>query len=230
MARAPTKDVRRQQLIDATISAIARRGFARTTLADIAKEAGVSYGVVSFYFRSKDALLLATLEHLAQEYEAFWKEAVRRAGASPAARLDAIIEADFHPAIASRKKIPVWYAFWSEARSRPAYRKLCAELEYAYYRQTCDLCRQIVEEGGYDGLDPHAVAVGLNAMINGLWLDFQIRPANLDREEAKCACRSYLAAVFPAEFAERVRAVPSSSAPSAGEYASAVQSLGSTAA
>ena len=62
----------------ATITVIARKGFARTTLADVAKEARVSYGVVSFYFGSKEELLLATLRCLADEFNEFVAAAVRR--------------------------------------------------------------------------------------------------------------------------------------------------------
>ena len=55
--------------------------------------------------------------------------------------------------------------------------------------------------GGYHRLDADAIALGLNAMIDGLWLGMMIDSKNFDREAAKRACRSYLASVFPAEFA-----------------------------
>ena len=51
-------------LIDATIRAIGRYGYASTTLTHVAGEAGLSPGIVNFYFKSKDQLLLATLEQI----------------------------------------------------------------------------------------------------------------------------------------------------------------------
>src|SRR5438045_2087540 len=96
------KDARRVQLIEATIGSIARRGFAETTLADVAAGAKLSHGIVNFYFRSKDELLVETLRHLSAEYEAFWTAAVERAGPDPAAKLLAMVDADFDPAITSR--------------------------------------------------------------------------------------------------------------------------------
>lgn len=205
MRRADIKELRRQQLIEATIASIAKRGFAETTLADVAGGAGLSHGIVNFYFKSKEALLVATLKHLAEEYEVFWRSAVARAGPSPAARLDAIIEADFHPAIANRKKVAVWFAFWGEARSRPEYLRLCNKLDTAYFEQTHSLCRQIIDQGGYDELDATRIARGLNAMIEGLWLDLLISPRDFDRETAKQTCRLFLVSVFPAEFTDRGR-------------------------
>jgi TetR/AcrR family transcriptional regulator, fatty acid metabolism regulator protein len=72
MAQAPPIDKRRQ-ILDAAVRVFARQGFHSTRVSDIADEAGVAYGLVYHYFRSKDqvlnelfserwSLLLATIE------------------------------------------------------------------------------------------------------------------------------------------------------------------------
>lgn len=193
------KDLRRQQIIEATIAVIGRKGYAGTRLADVARQAKVSYGVVGFYFNTKDELLLATLQWLADEYTRVWRDAVAKAGPAPADRLRAIIEADFSRKIASEKKIAVWYAFWAEARTRSSYRKLCAELYRDYHWQVRTIIQEIIDQGGYD-LDAHQVTVALNAMTDGMWLDLQIQPRDFDRELAKQAIQMFLAQLFPAEF------------------------------
>ena len=73
VADAPTprklsREFRRQQLIDSTIETIAARGYARTTLTDVANHAGLSHGLVNFHFQSKEKLLAETLLFLAEEY------------------------------------------------------------------------------------------------------------------------------------------------------------------
>ena len=200
---ADRKDLRRQQLIEATIAVIGRQGYAGTRLADVARQAKVSYGVVGFYFKTKEELLLATLQWLADEYTRVWQDAVAKAGPSPVDRLRAIIEADFSPKIASEKKIAVWYAFWAEGRTRPKYRKLCAELYNDYHWQVRNLLEQIIADGGYSDLDAEQVTVALNAMTDGMWLDLQIQPRDFDREQAKRAIEMFLGKLFPAEFAQR---------------------------
>lgn len=199
------RDVRRQQLIEATISVIGRKGYAGTRLADVASQAKVSYGVVGFYFRTKEDLLLATLQWLADEYTSVWREAVEKAGESPVARLRAIIDADFSPRIASEKKIAVWYAFWAEGRTRPKYRNLCAQLYNDFHWQVRTIIEEIIEQGGHEGIDAHQVTVALNAMTDGMWLDLQIQPRDFDREEAKKAIEMFLGTVFPTEFGNRER-------------------------
>jgi AcrR family transcriptional regulator len=54
--KAPPADKRRQ-ILDAAIRVFARQGFHATRVADIADEAGVAYGLVYHYFKSKDEVL-----------------------------------------------------------------------------------------------------------------------------------------------------------------------------
>jgi TetR/AcrR family transcriptional regulator, fatty acid metabolism regulator protein len=56
MAQAPPIDKRRQ-ILDAAIRVFARQGFHATRVSDIADEAGVAYGLVYHYFKSKDEVL-----------------------------------------------------------------------------------------------------------------------------------------------------------------------------
>ncbi len=199
--RSDIKHLRREQLIEATIDTIAKHGFRKTTLSQVARRAKLSQGIVNFYFKTKDGLLLETLKFLAEEYEASWKRAVAARGPDPVAALDAIIETDLGRAVCNRRKVSVWVAFWGESQSQPRFRKLCSQLADDYLAQTRALISRIIARGGYEQLDADAIARGLNAMINGLWLDLMIDPKHFDREAAKRACRNYLASVFPAEFA-----------------------------
>jgi TetR/AcrR family transcriptional regulator, fatty acid metabolism regulator protein len=56
VAKAPPID-RRRQILDAAIRVFARQGFHACRVSDIAREAGVAYGLVYHYFDSKDQVL-----------------------------------------------------------------------------------------------------------------------------------------------------------------------------
>ena len=56
MAKAPTVD-RRRQILDAAVRVFARQGFHACRVSDIADEAGVAYGLVYHYFKSKDQVM-----------------------------------------------------------------------------------------------------------------------------------------------------------------------------
>ena len=55
-SRSPAVD-RRRQILDAAVKVLARKGFTATRVSDIADEAGVAYGLLYHYFRSKDEVL-----------------------------------------------------------------------------------------------------------------------------------------------------------------------------
>ena len=50
------------QIVQAAMRVMARQGYARTSLMDIAKEAGMSKGAVHYHFPSKEALVSKVLE------------------------------------------------------------------------------------------------------------------------------------------------------------------------
>jgi TetR/AcrR family fatty acid metabolism transcriptional regulator len=56
MAKAAPVDKRRN-ILDAAVTVFARQGFHSTRVSDIADEAGVAYGLVYHYFKSKDEVL-----------------------------------------------------------------------------------------------------------------------------------------------------------------------------
>jgi TetR/AcrR family transcriptional repressor of bet genes len=194
------KEARQRQLIDATISTIGRVGYSGTTLNHVAGAAGLSPGIVNFYFKSKDQLLAATLAQLAEEHESLWLAKIAAAGGSPEGGLDAMIEADFDPSICTLDKVVVWFAFWAEAQSRPLYRSVVSELEERYFQQTHAFCAELIAQGGYPGIDAADVARGLNAISDGLWADLLVLPETFDLEAAKRICRTFLGAVFPRHF------------------------------
>ena len=66
--RTESKEVRRKQLIDATIESIAQNGIAGTTMSTVTETAGLSLGIVNFHFESKQKLFEETLVHIAKEY------------------------------------------------------------------------------------------------------------------------------------------------------------------
>jgi TetR/AcrR family fatty acid metabolism transcriptional regulator len=55
-AKAPPVD-RRRQILDAAVRVFARQGFHACRVSDIAREAGVAYGLVYHYFNSKEQVL-----------------------------------------------------------------------------------------------------------------------------------------------------------------------------
>ncbi len=63
MARTPkVVEDRREQILDAAIRVFAQKGFTRATNKDIAREAGITPGLIYHYFESKEAVMKAIIE------------------------------------------------------------------------------------------------------------------------------------------------------------------------
>jgi len=201
MARDAIKEMRRVQLIEATIDCIARTGFSELTLAQVAETAKLSTGIVNFYFKSKDALLNATLNHMVDEYRRTWRTNVEQAPPSPAAKITALLEGDFQRLVANRKTVTVWYAFWGETRWRPDFMTVCQQLNREFQSVAADLFRQLIAEDNAPDRDPVLIAKGFSAMSDGLWLDMLINPKETDREMARRVVRAFLNGLFPRHFA-----------------------------
>ena len=200
--RTASKEVRRRQLIDATIDSIAERGFSETTLATVTKGAKLSHGIVNFHFKSKEALFVETLGFLAKEHYDHWHAAMERAGADPSQQLTAIIAVDFEQDLASAKKLAVWFAFWGQPKYRSVYLQIHDTYDKRRDEEIRRLCDTIVEDGGYDRIDPAVAARNLVALIDGLWLGFLLYPKSARRKQARADCFTLLGELFPKHFGD----------------------------
>ncbi|MFQ5699175.1 MAG: TetR/AcrR family transcriptional regulator [Myxococcota bacterium] len=78
--RSPRSERKRQRILESAGHCFAQRGFAKTTVEEIAAGAGVSKGLVYTYFRGKEALLDAVLEETLREWRAAVDASVREPG------------------------------------------------------------------------------------------------------------------------------------------------------
>jgi TetR/AcrR family transcriptional regulator, fatty acid metabolism regulator protein len=90
MAKAPATAVdKRRQILDAAVRVFSRQGFHSTRVSDIADEAGVAYGLVYHYFKSKDEVLNQLFSERWSLLLAAIEEADRE-GSSARAKLEAV--------------------------------------------------------------------------------------------------------------------------------------------
>jgi TetR/AcrR family transcriptional repressor of bet genes len=202
-SRKASKDVRRQQLIEATIGVLAQKGYASLTVADVARSAGLSAGIVIFHFETKEKLLAATLEALADEYHRNWRAAQGQAGPEPAARLQAILLCDFNEQIYTGRKLAAWIAFWGETQGRPTYDEICYARDMERHEVLCGLVRDVISEGNYSH-DAETTQHALDALGEGLWLGVVTASSRVEpwvsARQAREVIISTLSAFFPRHF------------------------------
>lgn len=196
-ARKQPREVRRAQLIEATIEVIATRGYARATLAEVARLAGLAHGLVNFHFKTKDLLLSETLAYLWEEYRQNWGAALAAAGKDPAHQLNALIHADFAPAICTPARQGAWAAFWAEAQCRPLYQEKCAMNDLAYIGHLESICADLL--GQRDIRSVRAARV-IRVTLEGVWMDMITQSSPYSRDEALATVLAVAASFFPSRF------------------------------
>ena len=191
--------INHQKLIEATIETIAKRGLADTTISHVAKKAKVSQGYANFRFKSKENLLLSSLQFLSDEYKKSWQKIFEDENLDPIDRLLRIFENDFSKKIANRNKISVWVAFYSEVKFRPSYLSVCQEQDDIYLNQTKKLIDKININTGQKFLTSTEIGETYHSIVDGLWQRILFDPKVYTNEFCKSLVMKYFRSVYPNE-------------------------------
>lgn len=175
-------DVRRQALIDATARCLAEKGVAATSVRAICARAGVSAGLLTHYFDGVDALILATYRDVGKKVSAAMEQAVVQAGPDPLDRLSAYLQANFQPPVLDPDLLATWISFWSLVKTSPEIAATHAET-YGGARERLEV---LLREAAPHIPRPAAriAAIGLTAMVDGLWLELCLDSSTFTIEEA----------------------------------------------
>src|SRR5918994_4142736 len=193
-------------LIRATVTAISRYGLSELTSARIASTAGHTAASINFHFGSKEALLLATLREVSEEFAETLVTVLADAGDDPLLGLLGIIDASLSRQLSDSQKIAVWYAFLAQSNARQDYQRICGDRDESYSQTVTTLCRRLIAARGVEGWpDAEAVSLGLTGAIDQQWQSILFEGDGFDRDAAKRQCRAYLCSVFP-WLADRIEA------------------------
>ncbi|CAH0120452.1 MULTISPECIES: TetR/AcrR family transcriptional regulator [unclassified Paenibacillus] len=166
------------RILEAAARVFAEQGYAGTTLDDVAADAGMTKGAVYWHFAGKSDLYLALCEKsMAQQLQGFPKEAESMLGGSdPQEALAAWLSAQLAACATDRDKPMLFFEFIASSRD-PAIRDQLRRTFAGIYEQTGDAIREIQERGLLaKDVDPTALAVLFNAMVNGLVMSWLIDP------------------------------------------------------
>ncbi len=168
--RTPIEDLRRVELIAATLRVISANGFDRTTVRDIARAANASVGSVNYYFKSKDDLVRTAVAETDARFRTQVQEAVAVADGYPQ-KLARVVELCFPFADHEGPDWGVFMDFWYQASRRESYRDIFQE----GHSEWLDMVSQVLAGGASEGTfrltaTPRDEAIGFAAVIDGLAL------------------------------------------------------------
>jgi len=190
-SRVPIEDIRRVELITATLRVISAQGFERTTVRDIARAADASVGSVNYYYRSKDDLLRAAVAETDARFRSQVRQAVAEASDYPS-KLARVVDLCFGDDGDDAPDWAVFVDFWYRASRQESYRTIFEEA----HEEWIDLLSQVLANGAASGVfflsaDPRDEAIAFAAMIDGLALYTRVT-TRVDTETARRIAKEHI--------------------------------------
>jgi AcrR family transcriptional regulator len=167
IVRRQDPDDARKRILDAAWTLIARRGYHRVRIADVAEAAGTSSATVHYHFDDKDALLDEALRHnveLAHDRQARALAAI----ADPVERLEKLLDLQMPEGPVLEPEWSIWMQVWVEAVTEPRHRDLYARGQDRWFRTVVMTLESGAEAGVFHGGDPTLRARQLTALVDGL--------------------------------------------------------------
>lgn len=186
MPKVGMEPIRRQQLIEATMSSIDEVGLAESTIMQISRRAGVSAGIISHYFGGKDGLLEATMLYILNDLrQSVTKRRQALESEDARAHLYAIVEGNFDRSQVSQAVMKTWLAFWTTSMHKSSLHRLQMVNDRRLYSNISYQFRKHLEPE-----HARSAARGLAALIDGLWLRGALVPQGFNTTRAVAlACR-----------------------------------------
>ena len=186
MPKVGMEPLRRRQIIAATRACIHRDGIGRTSIARIAREAGIAPALILHYFDDRDALLLQTFRAMYREFTA---DIGRRLGLArtPQDRLLALLEAQISPSTLTPEAVSTWLAIYATMRDVP----LLLRVERTFDRRFHSNLRHALVGMGLAHGQAAEIAEELLIFIDGLWQNVA-NPVTFTPERARTLLYRYL--------------------------------------
>jgi AcrR family transcriptional regulator len=189
--RVDVRSIRREQIVDAAIAVIAEQGIQHLSLSEIEKKTGMARGQLTYYFKTKEDILLAVFDRLIQLMH-------QRATASncPNSQLHTmppgweracallsmvLLQPPMMPAF-----YPLQYTFLSQIGHREDFRARLAKL-YDEWRMHMaqDFAPELANKKTGRRVAPKLFASLVQAILHGLAMQRAADPDAFDREEMR---------------------------------------------
>lgn len=194
----PESSAPKVHLIRATYALIGEKGVHRVALEEIAANAGVSKGIILYYFKTKENLVLSTMEWVLSEVAERIRAALVRAR-TPEGKIRAMLDVIFASPESNRRFYLTYLELVANASRSQRFGRLSATFRSIVNGLYAEVIRVGVEEGRFKVHHVDEAALSVRAIIDGLFLEW-LQEDDWEklhrryRERTKAALLTYLGA------------------------------------
>jgi AcrR family transcriptional regulator len=187
--------VRREALIEATLRCLKKHGHEGVSIRRISAEAGVSIGLINHHFPNKIGLIADAYETLARSLRESVHHQADREAATPRERLSGFFNASFSPTLVDPDVFNVWVVFWGMAAHAPEIQAV-HDRTYEDYRAVLEsLLDALMTSGQAPPFKLHEAAIGLSALLDGLWVELSLSRTAFKPQDAIALCEDWVSAL-----------------------------------
>ena len=166
-----TLSPRAYELVRSAYQVITRQGSHRLSLQDVADQAGVSKGMVLYYFKSKEHLFLVTMRWALERTEARIRQRIAGAG-DPNQAIAALVDAVFVGPEQNRDFYLLYLDLIEHAARVPSFGQLSGMAHGIINGLYQEVIRDGMARGGFRVDDPVGAAAAMRALIEGTFLSW----------------------------------------------------------
>ncbi len=194
MSKADVAAERKKQIVEATVSCISKFGYHNFSMQDVARTAGVSKGIIHYYFLNKDDLMMSVLDKVASGIEDYLTTQLSSV-TDPKEKLGIFIDVTLGIVKKTKEYYQVNMDFWTQINQKEEVRKIISS-HYEQFRLTAS---SIIKEGvggSFRDVNPENAAIMILGMLDGISLQWLFDSKTVDltalSESAKSMVFHYL--------------------------------------
>ncbi len=180
----PRPDVsgeRRTQIIESATRVFSRQGFANTRMDDVANEAGLSKGLLYWYFKSKEEIIIAIADLLfGVEFRKMHNLSVE--GKTARACLEEFLEIFVDDLRGMLTVAPVIYEFYALAFRNATVRRVMQEFLQRFVSALEPIVRSGMDRGEFAPGEARQVTIAIGSALEGTLLLWAFAPELVDVE------------------------------------------------
>lgn len=188
-------EMRRAQLIRAAYKVVSRKGYYNFTIKDIAKESGLSSGLVHYYFKNKQDLLLNLLKDLNRNMKSYLNKELVMAQ-DPLHKLITYMDQAFSLAVREKEYFFVVIDFWTQTQRNPRMRQANNRLLQSYRDECAAILKEGIAAGVFNEVDVKFTATTIVAVIQGAIIQYVLDNEAFDYEQYSTKIKDYITSIL----------------------------------
>jgi len=177
MARKKMGDTRRKQILEGMLKAMAEQGLMKINMSDVAEAAGLSRGILHYYFKNKDEMIGALVAHLRDLHMLRFRSMTEKIEDSWQLLKDSL----WYPVQAfgtgGAPLARVWIEFWGLASHHPEVHSFINEVQQELRRHFREILQAGIATGSFSvEIHPEHLASLILSVLEGSIVQWHMRP------------------------------------------------------